>query len=226
MRFATRTCSTMIGALIAGMLAAAPASAASLTVNGALFGDQVYVQSAGRTGWVRPAELNVTIAGNRMFAYCVDLAQNIGIGGSSGWTIVDADTRAGVLKAAWLVEYARPQFELLAGDYTGATRATLISALQVSIWEVMAELPGNYNLYAGAFSLRSDTSANVMNLARGFLGALGGADLAAFETSALWARHGTRQDQVAFNPIPEPSSIALFAAGAALVAYAGRKKLA
>jgi hypothetical protein len=225
MRFATRTLGTLVGALLAALVSAGSARAASLTVNGALFGDQVYVQSAARSGWVRPAELDVTVGGDHMLAYCVDLAQTIGMGGSNGWTLQDADTHASVRRAAWLVEYARPRFDLLLGSHPGATRATLISALQVSIWEVLADVPGRYNLYGGNFSLRNDTSANVMNMARGFLGALNGANLAAFETSALWARHGTRQDQVVFNPIPEPSSIALFAAGIGLVAFAGRKRI-
>jgi hypothetical protein len=213
-----------VGALAAGLLATAPASAASLTVNGWTLGDQVYVQSAARTGWVRPAELDVTVGGQRTFSYCVDLAQTIGIGGSSGWTLTDAELDPNVLKAAWLVEYARPQFSALDLEVPGVTRGTLITALQVSIWEVLADTSTSYNLYSGAFSVRDDTSANVLNLARGFLGALGSADLAAFETSALWARHGTYQDQVVMNPIPEPSSIALFVAGLGLVAFASRKR--
>ena len=32
---------------------------------------------------------------------------------------MDADINPGVLKAAWLVEYARPQFNLLIGETPG-----------------------------------------------------------------------------------------------------------
>lgn len=220
MRIAKWTKAIALGALAAGLLEVQAASAASLTVNGWTLGEQVNVQSATRNGWVNTAELDVTTGGFRGFSYCVDLAQNIGIGGSSGWTLSDPDLSAGVLRAAWLVEYVKPQFTTL-----GVAKATAIAALQVSIWEVLAETSGSYNLYAGGFALRSGgASAGVMNLARGFLGALGDADLAAFQTSAIWATHGSRQDQLVFNPIPEPSSIVLFAAGIGLVAYAGTRK--
>lgn len=222
MRIATWTRVIALGALVAGLLEARPVSAASLTVNGWTLGEQVNVQSATRTGWVNTAELDVTTAGFRGFSYCVDLAQNIGIGGSSGWTLADPELAAGVLRAAWLVEYAKPQFETL-----GIAKATAIAALQVSIWEVLGDAPGAYDLYSGAFALRSSgASAGVMDLARGFLGALGSADLEAFQTSAIWATHGSRQDQIVFAPIPEPSSLVLFAAGIGLVAYAGTRKRA
>jgi hypothetical protein len=222
MRVSTWTRVFALCALAMGLLEATPADAASLAVNGWTLGEQVNVQSAVRSGWVNTAELDVTIDGQRGFSYCVDLGQNIGIGGSAGWTMTDPDLSAGVMRAAWLVEFAKPQFETL-----GASRATVIAALQVSIWEVLSETPGAYNLYAGAFALSSGgASTGVMNLARGFLGAVGSADLQAFQTSAVWARHGTRQDQLVFTPIPEPGSIALFAAGIALVAFAGRRKVA
>jgi len=213
------------GALLLG-LAAQTASAASLTVNGWTLGEQVYVQSDTRTGWVNTAELDVTLGGERGFSYCVDLAQNIGSGLTTGWTILDAELSPGVLRAAWLVEYARPQFNVMLDPANeefvpGVTGATAIAALQVAIWEVLADAPGEYNLYGGEFSLRSGgASAGVMNLARGFLGALGSADLDAFETSGMFAQHGSRQDQIVFNPIPEPSSLALFFTGAGLVALA------
>ena len=226
MRIAAWTLGMALGVLALGSLPVASASAASLTVNGYVLGDQVYVLSAARTGWVRPAELDVTIGGTDGFSYCVDLQQTITTGSSSGWTIMDAELNPSMLRAAWLVEYARPRFDLLASGTPGATRATLISALQVSIWEVLGDSAAGYDLYDGAFSVRSDTPANVMNLARGFLGALGGADLAAFQTSAVWAQHGLRQDQLVSNPIPEPSSIALFAAGIGSVAYVGTRKRA
>lgn len=225
MRISTWTWGMALGALVVGVLATAPANAATLSVNGWVLGEQISVRSNGRTASVRAAELDVTVLGERGFSYCVDLAQSIGVGGSSGWTIMDADINPNVLEAAWLVEYARPRFNLLMGETPGATRATLITALQISIWEVLADT-SSYDLYSGSFAMGAGTSANVMNLARGFLGALGGADLEAYQTSALWATHGSRQDQVVFNPIPEPSSIALFAAGLGLIAYAGRRKVA
>ncbi len=222
MRISTWTKVIALGALAAALVAANPATAASLSVNGWTLGDRVNVQSAARSGWVNTAELDVTTGGLRGFSYCVDLAQNIGVGGSSGWTLADPALSDAVMRAAWLVEYVKPQFVSL-----DASRASIIAALQVSIWEVLADDPDEYDLYAGAFALRSGgATSGVMNLARGFLGAVNGADLEAFQTSAIWARHGKRQDQLVFNPIPEPSSLLLFAAGIGLVAYAGARKRA
>ena len=231
MRIATWTRVFTLPALACGLLGLSvdPAHAATLTVNGWTLGEQVYVQSDTRTGWVNTAELSVTSAGQTGFSYCVDLAQGIGSGVSSEWSFVDAELSAGVLRAAWLVEYARPQFDLLVAPGSdaaawGATKATAIAALQVSIWEVLSDAPGAYNLYSGEFSLRSGgASAGVMNLARDFLGALGSADLDAFQTSAVWAQNASRQDQIVFNPIPEPSSFVLFFVGAGVVAFAGTR---
>ncbi len=206
------------------------ASAASLLVNGWTLGERVNVESEARSGWVNTAELDVTIGGQNGFSYCIDLPQGIGGGLSNGWEILEAEAQPRVLRAAWLVEFARPQFDLFlaptgAGAASGVTQATAIAALQVAIWEVLGDAPGEYDLEYGEFSIRAGgASAGVMNLARGFLGELESRDLDAFETSGSWARHASRQDQIVFNPIPEPSSLVLFAAGATLIAFAGTRK--
>lgn len=219
-------------ALLLAGLAAGPASAASMTVKGWTLGERVSVRSAGRTGWVNTAELDVSFDGRDGFSYCVDLAQNIGAGTSTGWDSLSAELSQGVLRAAWLVEFARPQFEtILAPDADaaawGVTRSTAIAGLQVAIWEVMGDAPGHYDLYSGGFSLaRGGASSGVMNLARGFLGELESRGLDEFETHATWARHASRQDQIVINPIPEPSSLILFLAGSSLVGFAVARKRA
>jgi hypothetical protein len=222
MRITTWTRSFALGAAAAALLGLAPqrADAASLAVTGFTLGEQVYVQTDARTGWVNTAELEIGLGSQSGFSYCVDLTQNIGISTTAAWDILDAELSPGVLRAAWLVEFARPQF--------GGSDATAIAALQVAIWEVLADAPGAYDLYSGEFSLREGgASAGVMNLARGFLGALESQGVDGFATSAVWARHVSLQDQlVAVNPIPEPSSLLLLAAGAGLVAFAATRKRA
>ena len=218
--------------MLLGGLAAGDANAASMTVNGWTLGERVNVRSAGRTGWVNTAELDVTYDGRDGFSYCVDLAQNIGAGTSTGWDTLRADLSDSVLRAAWLVEFARPQFDTLLAPGAeasawGATRSTAIAGLQVAIWEVMGDAPGHYDLFGGGFSLASGgASAGVMNLARDFLGELESRGLDEFETRATWARHASRQDQIVINPIPEPSSLILFLAGSSLVGYAVARKRA
>lgn len=215
-------------------LGAGEASAANLAVNGWTLGETVDVVYAGRTGSVATAELKLGIPGSAGFGYCVDLAQSITTGTSAGWELRSGMSDS-VIRAAWLVDTFQPQFDALAhpanDDFAfGVTRQTAIAALQVSIWEVMSEAPGDYSLYGGKFSLAEDgASDGVMNLSREFLGQLGEADLASYQTSAVWAVHQTKQDQLFFarvSPIPEPGTVALYAFGAALVAFSLRRRVA
>ena len=224
MRISTWTWGMALGALVAGGSATAPANAASLSVNGWVPGEQVSVreQRAHRLG-----------AGGRARRHGARRARLQLLRRSRAEhrhrrlerldDHPDADINPNVLKAAWLVEYARPQFNLLMGETPGATRATLITALQVSIWEVLDDT-SSYDLYSGSFALGAGASANVMNLARGFLGALGSADLAAYQTRRCGRPTARARIRSCSDPIPEPSSIALFAAGLGLIAYAGRRR--
>lgn len=232
MRTMAFTRSLALGCAAAGLigLAASGAGAASLTVNAWTLGERVYVQSNSHTGWVNTAELDVTYDGRTGYSYCVDLAQSIGAGTSTGWDTRSADLDPSVLRAAWLIEFARPQFEaMLAPDSEehawGVTRATAIAGLQIAIWEVLGDAPGQYDLFSGEFStVQGGASAGVMNLARSFLGALEARGLDEFETPAAWVYHANFQDQLVSSPIPEPSSLILFGAGASLVAFAAKRK--
>jgi hypothetical protein len=215
-------------------LAAGQASAASLSVSGYTLGESVSVISGAHTGTVNTAQLDIGIPGDTGFGYCVDLAQSIGVGTTSGWDLRNPALSDSVIRAAWLVDTFQPQLDSLvhpAGDAFSfaVTRQTAIAALQVSIWEVMSETPGNYDLYSGAFSLaKGGASAGVMNLSRQFLGALSGADLSSFQTGAIWAVSPTQQDQLFFghtNPIPEPGTALLYAFGAAIVAFSLRRQI-
>lgn len=215
-------------------LGAGRASAASLTVTGYTKGETVDVISAGYTGQVMPVEFKVVAGGDTGFSYCVDLAQEIGVGSSTGWELRTSLSDS-VIRAAWLVDTFRPTLDTLvhpaSEDYSFAvTKATAIAALQVAVWEVMSEAPGDYNLYGGAFAIADGgASAGVMNLSRDMLGQLNGADLSSYTPDAIWAVSRTRQDQLFFstvNPIPEPSTVALYAFGAVLVGFSLRKKLA
>jgi hypothetical protein len=200
----------------------ANAHAASMTVSGWTLGEFVDIATGADTGYAPTAELNVSLDGTSGFAYCVDLAQSIGVGTTSGWRAMSADANDQIIRAAWLVDTFHPTF-------TPGALKTDIAALQVALWEVMSETPGNYNLLGGSFSLDpSHTSQGVINLANTMLGALGGADLSSYDPSAIWAVSMTYQDQLVFppqvNPIPEPGTVALYGFGALIAAFGLRKK--
>jgi hypothetical protein len=209
------------GALVALALfaGASAADASTLTVSGYTPGEWVVIASGGARGPVQTAEFKVALDGEEGFSYCVDLAQNIGLGTSTGWDVLSPEANAGVVRAAWLVD--RFQGEL--GSYGVGTRAG-IAGLQIAIWETLADADGD--LYGGAFALEyGGASTSAMGLARGFLGELSAADLASFATNASWAVNASRQDQLVFtNPIPEPSSILLFGFGGVLIAAAAARK--
>jgi hypothetical protein len=206
-------------------LAANGASAASLTVNGYTLGDFVSVVSPGRTGSVATAELNLSFGGSTGFSYCVDLAQSIGVGTTSGWDALDPDLSAQLVRAAWLVDTFHPQFDTLIPTY-GVTKQTAIAALQVAVWEVMGETPGNYDLSSGSFSI-SKAGDGVLTLSNLMLGQLGNANLTGFDADATWLQSRTYQDQMFYprvNPIPEPGTVALYGFGALIAAWSLRRK--
>jgi len=210
-------------------LAAGDASAASLAVNGWTLGESVNVIYGVHTGDVTTAELKLGTGGTSGFGYCVDLAQNIGPGTTSGWDLRSQSAFSdSIVRAAWLVDTFQPNL----GSFVqpGVTRATAIAALQVSIWEVMSEPTGEYDLFDGSFALAQDGGASdgVLSLSRSFLSQLNGADLSGYTTNAIWAVSRTQQDQLFFgrvNPIPEPSTVLLYAFGAALVAFSLRRQI-
>ncbi|HXZ86727.1 MAG TPA: hypothetical protein VEI82_14690 [Myxococcota bacterium] len=206
------------------------AFAASLSVNGWTLGEQVTIAAGADTGTVNTAQLDLTLNGVSGFGYCVDLAQSIGPGTTSGWQALSPDS---IVRAAWLVDTFQPQLGSMihpaGGEYSfGVSRQTAIAALQVAVWEVMSDSPGSYDVYSGSFALASGgASDGVANLARQFLGELSMADLSGFQTGDLWAQNGRYQDQLfvgTTNPIPEAGTITLYLIGAALGAHALRRR--
>ena len=198
---------------------AASASASTLNVTGYTLGEQVRIASGGATGLINTAEFKVELDGQKGYSYCVDLAQTIGLGATTGWDVSSPEASAAIVRAAWLVD----RFH---GD-VASNGAAGIAGLQLAIWETLADGP-NANLFAGAFALQAGgASAGALQLASSYLGQLANADLSSFTTGAVWAVNTRRQDQLFFTaPIPEPSSIVLFGFGAAIVAEALRRKRA
>ncbi len=207
-----------LGAL-AALLAwsgAGGAGAATLGVLSYTLGEQVQVASGPTTGSLNTAELQVELDGQAGFSYCVDLAQSIGVGASTGWNVLSPESNAAIVRAAWLVDRFHADLDAL------ASKNSAMTALQLAVWETLYDGGAGTDLDSGTFALaQGGASAGALLLANGFLAELAGADLSAFATNARWAVSSSRQDQIVFtNPIPEPSSVVLFGFGAALVAAA------
>jgi hypothetical protein len=213
-----------LGALAAllALVGAGPARASTLDVNSYVLGELVQVRSAVRNGPVYASEFQVELGGLSGFSYCVDLAQSLGVGETTGWDVLSPEANAGVIRAAWLVD----RFHGTLGS--SVSRRTEVTALQIAIWEALLDAETGFDLATGGFAIvEGGASADALSLASSFLGELAGADLSVFVTNAQWAVNARRQDQLVFtNPIPEPSSVLLFGVGAGVVALAVRRKRA
>ena len=211
-----------------GLVQAAVAGAASgstLDVNG--WGPGEFVAIAGH-GSLATAEFGGTLDGFRGFSYGVDVAQSLETGASPDWTILPLDSEA-LVRAAWLVATFHPEIQTLGWASDGAvgtTRETAIAALQVAVWEVVSDAPGDYSLGSGAFALQAGgASSGVVDLAYAYLGALGNASFERFTTSSVRVHHETKQDQLFtgyVQPVSEPGTLVTCAVGLALAAWAFR----
>ena len=206
-------------------LAASGASGATLTVTGYTLGDYVNVVSPGHTGTVATAELNLGFGGTTGYSYCVDLAQSITVGTTTGWDALSAESSSQLIRAAYLVDTFHPQLDSLMSTF-GVTKQTTIAALQVAVWEVMGEAPGDYDLGSGSFSI-TKASASLLSLSNLMLGSLANANLTSFDSDAIWLQSRTYQDQMFYprvNPIPEPGTMLLYGFGALIAAFGLRRK--
>ena len=176
--------------------------------------------------------------GGEFEAYCVDI-----IGAFLGEGVVDASAASmttwpsghsvGVPgaggKAAWLyneynevIQGHAPDHELNFGPLGPATADVARTALAVSIWEVLYEPTGPYDVTSGDFMLWCDsTGANdcepgeVVALATAFLGSLG-----TNTSDAVWLKLATSSQNVqdfmgpaSVQSVPELSSLAFLGVG-------------
>lgn len=201
---------------LAALGGAARTEASTLAVTDYTLGELVQIQSGAARGSVYTAEFAVRLDGQSGFSYCVDLAQTIGTGSSSGWDPLSPESNARVIRAAWLVD----RF------HSASPPRAALTALQLAVWETMADTGNGYDLFGGTFALEENGASDAaLMLARDYLGALADADLTGFATNAIWAVHKYKQDQLVFtNPVPEPSSVGLLLLGGVVVAQAVRRK--
>jgi hypothetical protein len=108
-------------------------------------------------------------------------------------------------------------------DFGAFSTADAGAAFQLAVWELVFD-PGNRDLSAGTFHVTAGSSAAITALAQGWLDAL--------DASTTWDRwslyrftNASKQDYVSATfRVPEPSTLALLAAGFAWVIVTRRRR--
>lgn len=172
---------------------------------------EINVNFHGHGSTERAGAMAAHIDGGPMVeAYCVDLLHRGTIGESYPFTPVATNLLANGARVAYLYNTFAPTIKL------GSTYGTLdkveaaAAGLQLAIWDVLYD--GGDGLSAG--DLWSFVEGNARTYAIGFIGASNGA------SEAIWARadeHPDNMNQDLIVPLPEPATIAVLGAGAALL---------
>ena len=160
-------------------------------------------------------------------AYCIDLFQTISFG------TLYSDYTATPLAADAQVTAARKGeiAQLFHGFYTSSlTSATNSAAFQLALWEILFETGSTLNVDGGDLAGRGvtyakspNTPAGVVSLADTWLGGLGSfsTDLGGFTTY----RSTSHQDQISYQPVPQPPAWALVFAGLGTLGFVARRRL-
>ena len=217
----TRISSTAIAVAVAGLFAAQPAAADTLTFGGFSNGSvraKIYntptAPVGGNPTTVSAGGLNMTntTSGGTFQAWCVDIFQTL------------ASPSSYILESASSFYSSDPGkatalSHLASNSLSSVTNATNSAAFQLAVWEIVNEASGGgYSLTAGNFKASSTTA--VISAANSMLGGLSGPITM---TANVWATHSS-QDLAVFAPVPEPESYAMMLAGLGLMGFIVRRR--
>jgi len=223
--------STAIAVALAGLFAAQPAAADTLTFGGfanGSVGATIYSPLLPSTGRGVSAGgfnmINTTPSPDVSFqAWCVDifgtLASTI-YNNVSGGTFYPTGNRAANLEA--LATRYLPSVPSNPTNVTG--NATNSAAFQLAVWEIVNETSGVYSLSGGNFHATSSNA--VINAAANMLAGLNSTTTNTAQILRVWQEvpgHPT-QDLAVFAPVPEPQTYAMMLAGLGLMGFVARRR--
>lgn len=159
---------------------------------------------------VTAAQFNAVLDGITGNTYCIDLQQSWG-SGTKSYAPITLDSPQ-ELRAAWLLSTHGPVAA------SAANRKTLITALQIAIWETWYD--ATPNLDTGMFILTSTTAA-ARSLAQAHLAGLPSTITPAMVAGIRGLSSATVQDML-FTP--EPSTFVMMAIGLFGLARAGNRR--
>jgi hypothetical protein len=209
-------------ALVSAALAAGSASASTVTLDyqtsSTPFGSEnlqqiITVASPGYNGRTRAGafQMHGDNSYGDIIAFCVDIFQYL----RNGQTYVENDQ----LFDASIVENID---RLFTSVYHTVDTAVEAAAFQVSLWEVLYDQEGNYDLDSGSFSTSNNDAVEAV--ADSYLEGLAFASTGAYDITFL--ENGTSQDVVTVAAVPLPASLLLMLSGFAGLAVLRHKKTA
>lgn len=207
-------------AIAALLLGAAPSFATTFSVLGWTPGESINVTLGGASRTVLTAQFNELLDGVAGTSFCVDLSQHINRGSftefveydpaaAESMPLADGSPPREFIFAAQIVEAWSSRFGELEATLS-VTDVQVITGLQAAVWKAV---------YGSAFTLNTLSAG-----ARSVYDYVLRQPYASYgNTTLLYS--GTRQDQLFTPPIPEPSALLVFAAGALLVGRGLRRRL-
>lgn len=229
-----------VGKVLAAMalLAAQPSIAAStMTFTGYEYGSVNVNLGATPTAAVtqdQAGAYNTQIDGGPTFeSFCIDVwqflnfnhAYSLGAGNDYSYrsSMVGYVTRTGTITQQTVDNLSRLYDEAHSSIVNNPTNS---AALQLAIWEITFETPGNYNLSSGNFF--STGPSAVTNVVNTWLTNLGSYSATAYTVSGYISpttQNGPAyQDVITFAPIPEPGTYAMMLAGLGLMGFVARRR--
>jgi hypothetical protein len=202
-------------AMTALALISAPALAVSFQVAGWDLGETVNITFSGQTRSFATAQFHENVDGVVGTSFCADLSQHIG---KATYTNFSAYDPAAAETQSFAAGPPRRQFAFAATiankwgndldwlqQNLGVTQVQAITGVQAAVWEAV---------YGNAFSATSSSMSagafQVFEYVLGFKGYQG------YDQTRLYYSKAN-QDQLFTPPVPEPSALFVFGAGALLV---------